>query len=476
MKTKRITASLLALAAFCGTTACGGEKTKPETTTTSGETTIQTPEYNLPERKDLGGREFTILAAGGRSELFDAEQTGDVVDDAAHQRKLDTEDHLGIKINFIEKDSGWRVAAEFSQTITSAVMSGDDTYDLMSGAMTVIPKLAMSGNFLDITKLPVDLSNPWWVGRLADTVGINGRLYSFVGDMSTTMYNAAAVVYYNKKLHTDYSLPDLYRLVNDGKWTVDEMLSLSKNISSDLNGDGEITRDDDLIAISGHFTPFATIQASCGINIFEKENGIPVFLGQNERLISVCEKFTAAVSDKTFYIKNGDEYEVWAKSFMEDRNLFQFSTLRVASTLRGMESDFGILPFPKYDENQENYVSDVSQSTVLWCVPVTAKDPELTSEFCEVFAYYSRNDVIPAYYEKALQGKYSRDSETGEMLDLIRSGLRLTLDGYLNHCFSVNPFNTTAKLIESGSDVSSYFAKNSESWKADLDAIIKAYN
>ena len=40
--------------------------------------------------------------------------------------------------------------------------------------------------------------------------------------------------------------------------------------------------------------------------------------------------------------------------FKEDRSLFYAGDLRLSARLRDMETNYGILPYPKYDENQEN--------------------------------------------------------------------------------------------------------------------------
>lgn len=117
------------------------------------------------------------------------------MDDAVYLRNLKTEEHLGIDIEFVLKDSSWQVAAEYSKIITSAIMAGDNTYDLMTGAMTVIPKLALDSNFVNILELPIDLDNPWWVTSLRDTAAINGKLYALVGDLSLTLYNKESIVY-----------------------------------------------------------------------------------------------------------------------------------------------------------------------------------------------------------------------------------------------------------------------------------------
>ncbi|MBQ2708952.1 MAG: hypothetical protein IJF67_11860 [Clostridia bacterium] len=473
---KRIVFLLVCLMAAQALASCGEDTpAAADTTAAPVETTEAAPTYNLPAKENNGGRTFTILGAGKRSERYDAEQTGDVVDDAVYKRNMLTEEHLGIDIEVVEKDSGWQVANQYSAEITSVVLAGDDTYDLVTGAMTVIPKLAMTGNFVNVLELDIDLTNPWWISDLEETAAVNGKLYSLVGDLSLTVYRTAAVIFSNNRLQAEYKLGNFYDLVREGKWTVDAMLSASKDITRDLNGDGEIVREDDQIAWMGHFTPFCSLQVSTQIDLLQHEGDSLAFVGLDERLVTLYEKFMSAVTDGTLMMKNAEGYDIWAVPFMEDRNLFQISTLNSTTYFRDMESDFAILPLPKFDEAQEDYILDVSQSTVLWAVPVTASDYELTAKFCEVFAHYSKEHMIPAYYETTLQEKFSRDADTAEMLEIIRSGIRLTLDGYLSYCFSPTPITTTAKIVESDQAPASYIAANEAAWQTQLEAIAEAY-
>ena len=52
-------------------------------------------------------------------------------------------------------------------------------------------------------------------------------------------------------------------------------------------------------------------------------------------------------------------------------------------------------------------------------VPVTAKDTENTGLILELLAETSSKIVVPAYYDVVMKGKYTRDSESGRMLDLL---------------------------------------------------------
>ena len=81
---------------------------------------------------------------------------------------------------------------------------------------------------------------------------------------------------------------------------------------------------------------------------------------------------------------------------------------------------FGILPVPKYDEAQEEYIQYVDS----WClspvvVPVNASNPERTGFIIEAIAEESKNYLSAPYYDKVLNGKVLRDDESSEMLDIV---------------------------------------------------------
>jgi hypothetical protein len=85
-----------------------------------------------------------------------------------------------------------------------------------------------------------------------------------------------------------------------------------------------------------------------------------------------------------------------------------------------MENDFGILPPPKFDENQADYYAAVDA----WCtstvsVPITVGDKERTGLILETLAYESRYILLPAYYDINLKTKFARDEESAAMIDII---------------------------------------------------------
>ena len=77
-----------------------------------------------------------------------------------------------------------------------------------------------------------------------------------------------------------------------------------------------------------------------------------------------------------------------------------------------------ILPIPKYDEDSQITVHRESIPRICYGIPVTATNVERTGSVLEALHQHPIY-VQPAYYDVALQRKFTRDNESTEMLDLI---------------------------------------------------------
>jgi len=120
------------------------------------------------------------------------------------------------------------------------------------------------------------------------------------------------------------------------------------------------------------------------------------------------------------YLTN--KYFLAKTMFEENRILFFSEVMQNIIRLRQMDTDFGIIPLPKYSKEQEfvpHYV--FVDTTTVAAVPANAPDIERTSIILEAFSAESTYTVIPAYYEVSLKTKLARDEQSGEMIDLIRA-------------------------------------------------------
>jgi hypothetical protein len=122
------------------------------------------------------------------------------------------------------------------------------------------------------------------------------------------------------------------------------------------------------------------------------------------------------------YVGDFPIYDEQVKMFSENRALFSWIRMRIVERLRAMETDFGILPLPKLDKEQSAYITRNNAWTGAGIsIPVTASDTDRSGMILEDLAAESRYTLQPAYYEINLRGKFARDEESQEMLDIILS-------------------------------------------------------
>ncbi|MCR5263749.1 MAG: hypothetical protein K6D94_07745 [Clostridiales bacterium] len=143
--------------------------------------------------------------------------------------------------------------------------------------------------------------------------------------------------------------------------------------------------------------------------------------------------------------EGGNIVEDLTSMFGDQRVLFADQSFYYLSTFRGMDEEFGIIPFPKYTEEQTQYHSRVEGGSVALIGMINMTDSEETGAVLEAMASYGYNHVIPEYYEVALKRKTSRDTESEEMLDLIFRSRTVDLgdswwcgdirNGFFNDCF-----------------------------------------
>ena len=86
-----------------------------------------------------------------------------------------------------------------------------------------------------------------------------------------------------------------------------------------------------------------------------------------------------------------------------------------------MDTDFGILPMPKLNEQQPHHISEGAYPHVM-TIPATTSDLERTGIILEALCAESRITTLSTYLDTMLVNQVlSRDEESGEMLDIIFS-------------------------------------------------------
>ena len=418
-----LTAALL-LSASCGEASVDGKTTTPDS---SGddikESDSAATETELSDdlgKYDFGGRSFSIYTR--TTPLFypyldRQEATGDTIDDAVYNRNRKLEE----RFNFSFDEQYYDYTVEGNDAPRKLLLAGDDTYQLYVGRCVHMFNYASEGYFYKIDDLTaINTEKPYWNSQLYDNLSIGNAHYFAVGDFNISAFDFTHVLLFNKKMIDDLNLGDIYSTVLDGKWTFDRFGEMSRAAVSDVNGDSVMDENDQYGYTSLGKQVLPGFWIAGGALSMKKNDGQLVYTAPtDQKFIDVCQKvFEITWNDNIWHrvpitVDREEEMQMFCdgKALFTDSSCFQISLTRDAAT------DFGIIPYPKYDETQDKYYSRI-EGCELFGVPLTNADPEMTSVILEAMACESRKIVIPAYYEVALKVKFTRDEESSKMLDI----------------------------------------------------------
>lgn len=407
----------------------------PATTTSANNASDTTDKYDvistLPEL-DYKDDVVTIISRGRswcKDEVSVTDQTGEAINDAIYNRNLAVEDRIHIKINNIMTSGTDNY--EISETIRTQVTSGTKEYDLL--ANSVYASIMYTGDNLFANLLEcelLDLEQKYWAQGFNEAASIGNAQYFATGAICLSTYRFIFATFFNRNMFESNGIEFPYKVVEDGKWTLDYQYEISSNVYHDVNGDGVHDIDD----VYGFVTNYDmigvdTYWSSCKLPILTKtEDNWLQYSMDVDRLANAVTKINHLIWDNpgAYGVKheaNDSEQETIAAMFANDKAAMV--TLRLieaeSGNLKNMQSDYGIVPIPKLDEAQDNYYSYAHDTVTAYAIPSNIIDDRLQEmgAVMEAMAAESYRTVVPAYYEVTLKDKYCNDPESKEMLDRI---------------------------------------------------------
>ncbi|NLE12526.1 MAG: hypothetical protein GX628_02490 [Clostridiales bacterium] len=433
---KRVLSAVLVILMLLSLIACGGsggssdnaEATTASVTEEVTETTIRRPV--LPE-SDFDGYEFRFISRGRNTgnthwyifdTLYIEEKAGDVVNEAVAMRNQLIEDTYNVKLGMVETTSHQSVAR-------TSILAGSQDFDVYGDSISSSSALAAEGLMVDLKSIPyLGLEESWWDQRACNQLSIGDNLYTTVSDFTLMDKHGTWVTFFTKNMIDKFSLKNPYELVRDGTWTLAEMLEMCKTVSFEVDGDGVLTEADSYGTV-GEGWNINALMVGTGTLMFKKNaDDLPELNLDGERVINCFDVASKILSDKTltFFIDRvkGTYNDAWTDCFggmmADDRALFYITGMNRVILLRGLDTSFGIIPQPKYEENQDGYSCVCSYgNTNSISVPIINTDMERTGIMLESLSFESSLTTLPAYIETSVKTKYARDEESAEMLDLI---------------------------------------------------------
>ena len=418
MKTKflRVTALILVLitclSAFAG---CSGKDEEEEAgTALSGtvESLSDEAEQYLPAQVDLGGYEYRMLVSHDPKYFMHIEgTTGEVIDTALYNRELFLEEYFNITYTAKAVDDKDDALYNMLQEM---VLAGEDFADVlcMHGNQT-LSQAAPKGLLTQLNdKEGFNLSASYWDQRIQTEYDINGRLFALEGDFSIYDELRTMGILYNTKMYKDLQYDSTfgspYDLVREGKWTYEKYKQMVANSSTD-EGETGLDKDDTVGVLAETITPYYFFLGS-GSKITKTVNGrvTLMFDTQNELITNTLtdlikyfdEDPDTVIITKGFFSVDSDD-KMWAaanEKMMQGENFIRTSTLIDAVSITKSMTDFGMLPIPKYTEDQDGYYCWVSSSAgAHLSIPATSVNHiDNTVTITEAMCYFSRYSISGA--------------------------------------------------------------------------------
>ncbi|MBQ3065742.1 MAG: hypothetical protein IJC98_05860 [Clostridia bacterium] len=435
MKNFRRTAAWLLALLTLGSTliACGGsgdggketQGTEDGTVTSADDTATETVQLTETQKRqlvddgvetvDYNQRPFRITYEMEENEphYYVEAETGDPCADAIWKRNQKIMERFNIVIELAAAD------------VEDAVLTDQDAVDLhMTDAFRmcdlVTQDIIYDWNDVNI----INLENPWYNSLANEESELLGTLYGVWGEYSLSTITLSFGMFFNTRLLENYGITSaqMYQTVHDGEWTIDKMISITKDVYEDLNLNNEQDEED----LYGFAYRISTDADAWLIGFDHKlttraEDGTLVFQFATEKVESALTKLREWQETNGVYIC---EDESTADFFVNGHTVFAPLYFQSCfDTLKNMEDVYSVLPYPKWDAAQTDYYINGGDGEMA-TLPHTLDEEglEFVGDIFEVLSAETWKTVAPIYYDAALKGRYSKEPETAKMIDIIMKG------------------------------------------------------
>ncbi len=317
------------------------------------------------------------------------------------------------------------------------------------------------GSFYNLLDMPegvtsyIDLDASYWSKELQNTLVYKDQLYCITGDLNLSYLSTLFVSYVNARMWEEYKdeiaglehsggYRDPYDIVNNGYWTMDLWMELSRLVYEDTNKNkvqdyldraGLMTYDQQLnnimvdMLIAGSHVTYS----------YRNEEGTPKVAINTEKNIAFYHKlYKLLCESNAVTIPWLGTEEDMSKTyildiFAEGNVLLNLNTLAGAEKfLSDMKDDYYILPLPMFDHAQFDksspslgYATQVGDSVSQYAICTAIGEEKLpcVTATLELMGYYSEKWVTPAYYRELLGERYDKDPRAAAALELTRAGI-----------------------------------------------------
>lgn len=350
------------------------------------------------------------------------ESSNDALSQALFNRQQQVADYLGVNILATKTLAEGKYVEPFK---TSVKNKDGSVHTLLTHNYAGISTLISENFLLDLKTVDqLSLNAEYWNADFMESISVKDHYYLGFSNFNILYTN---VISFNKDMMDKYADAldeSVYDMVNNYRWTLDNMISLANLVYIDETGDGKTM--DDTFGISGEINvPFVNFLQASNINLVEQnDKGEYVVVVYNE----VNQEKTSNLIDKLKGLTTSECCWTWGFQATDkvelptERTLMWLTPSIALPALMNYDINFGVLPYPMYDENQK----DVGYRSLQWggyiTIPSYVDDLDMTADTIEMLSFFSE-DVNLTFYEKLLGKQVADTPDDKKMLDLIWDGV-----------------------------------------------------
>ena len=415
-----------------GTEPAGAASSTEPVETAPATTARKDAKDNLPEGLNFNGAEIKIHTRGGQNRQLDidggGEETGDLVRDTVYAKARSVEERLKVKLVTSDNTAGYK---QIGEEIEKSVLAGDDQWQIIATSSNATIQFSRDYLFQPVQDNKyLDFDQPWWWDEAMYEMTLDMKNVRYlIGDTNLSAYNYSGAVLYNKDLFEDFGgkEDELYKLVFDGKWTMDKLGEYASAMNKDVDGDGKWATTDVLGFYIDTFEYVKFLEYACDVRRYTRDaSNFPVPDLDLDRGDVAVNTMLKLIKETKGVLWDPAEKTRRRDVFAQGNTVFYGGILGDAynADVRAMEAEYGVIPYPKLDENQAEYTTFIHNSTGMFSIPITNKNPDAACATLEAMCSEAYRSVIEVYFEIALKGKYSSDPNSGKCVDLIKAAAK----------------------------------------------------
>lgn len=412
---KRFLAFFLTLIMILSLIACSkaevNNETSTDTASDSSEKAVSDAALYIADLPgmDLKGREYRI--ATDNASLILPQNGTNYVGKKIYERNAAVEKKYNVKIVLTE-ESG---LPSIGERIRMEALSGSDYCDLALVSATACQQLVLADSLQNVSSIPyLSTSGEGVFPDASSAFTLGNTVYGLCGDFCYSA-DGVYVVYFNKKLAEATGLPDLYQLVRDNQWDQEnfqlyseEAFSLGRINGQKIYGFTSSERAETLLQ---------TFWAASDLKYVDNPYGGKPSLAYDSSAIrdGFINQSRKILYKSVAFLNNTSASE---EAFRDGQVLFYIAPIGKVTNLSGAAADWGLLPMPVYDINQNSRRSYQDLDFQIVCFPKGIADIDFSGQVAQALFCasqgLSRDLALTQYVNLHL-----RSSEDGEMLKIV---------------------------------------------------------